>query len=487
MIETQERQRVVGIYTRISVDEDHDRLAVSRQAEDGRRDLERHPGMRLHDIYEDDDISGSGDQQRDDFERMLTDLRTGVINTVWGWDIDRFFRGLKEFVAFVDLCEQTGALVLWPSGSADFTTGEGIDDLEFRAMMARVELRKLKRRVRRRMVQNAEMGKWHGGGDDPYGYRKVLELTPNGKRRVVRLEVIPEEAEVIRFAAKEVLGGATLHSVVHALDAKGALTKRGKRWNSTSLKNTLTKAYISGRREHAPLENGKPRHRRGRITAEDCWPAIIDAETSDRLRSLLLDPGRDRRTKIGSNLLAGLIACGNCHTRMVMATRTKRRRYVCRSGNGFWGCGGTSVEAERAEQVVTDRLFALEEEGRLQSLLLGDMGDAVQRAQRDLEQVRALMRGLGARRAQGVPEAELEGERDVYRERERRALDVLHQASRRVDFPELQQGLRTAWQHLSVERRRALISAALSDRILVHPPQKRGQFDADRLEVHWKD
>src|SRR5689334_14781814 len=86
-VQSKDERWVGGIYTRISRDEEQERLGVQRQEEDGRTALGRRD-IPIHRVYEDNDISGSGEEERPDFEGLIADLRDGTINCIWSWDVD---------------------------------------------------------------------------------------------------------------------------------------------------------------------------------------------------------------------------------------------------------------------------------------------------------------------------------------------------------------------------------------------------------------
>src|SRR5207249_4335785 len=124
-------------------------------------------------------------------------------------------------------------------------------------------------RIRRKALELAQLGKVSGGGTRAFGFEDD------------RVTVREPEAKIIREGARRVLKGQSLRSICNDFNRRGYQTSAGKRWEQGSLSRMLQSARISGRREHY-----------GKVTAKAEWPAIIDAEQSDRLRALLSDPNR---------------------------------------------------------------------------------------------------------------------------------------------------------------------------------------------------
>lgn len=458
-----------GLYCRISHDERHDQLGVGRQEQDGRADLERR-GIPLHRAYVDDDISGSGLVARPAYDDLVCDLTNGTISVVWAWSLDRLTRGLRQFADLVELCEKAGARVIWQGGEANFASGEGIAELEFRGLMARSELRTLKGRVRRKQEELRQNGQWHGGRPS-YGYRQTKG--PDGK---VHLEIEEAEAAVIREAATRVLAGETVSRVAMDFDRRGIKTKNGSRWARNRLVTILTSARISGRVEHD-----------GQIIRDaEAWPAIIDTQSSDRLRRLLRSSGAARANP-RAHLLSGIATCGKCGTPLVCEVRQGRKRYVCRATVGFYGCGRLTVHAEPLEELVARTVIELYDSGKLGAILHGAQGEEITQAERDLAWVGDQLGDLARRRVRErlTPE-EVQAEREELLSQREQAQRVLDAAQRSLQLPALSRPLGGSWDQLQVHEQRVLLRAVL-DRVQVMPATKVGRgFDPSRVVIDWK-
>ncbi|MEU7381202.1 MULTISPECIES: recombinase family protein [unclassified Streptomyces] len=92
----------VGIYTRISKDDEAEGLGVARQEEDCRLHCAAR-GWEVARVYEDNDLSAYKRKAvRPEFRQMLEDLKAGLIDGVVAWDIDRFTRRPRELEAWID-------------------------------------------------------------------------------------------------------------------------------------------------------------------------------------------------------------------------------------------------------------------------------------------------------------------------------------------------------------------------------------------------
>src|SRR5215472_8124398 len=264
-----------GIYVRISIDDEGDGKGIARHLKVA-RSLARERGISVPDelVFDrDNDLSGSGEVYRPDYERMVEAVKSGQVDAVVTSEIERLQRGLKEYVEFYEAAEARGLLVVWEGGSANFATGEGIDALEDAAVSARKELRKIRRRVRRKHEELLQDGKYIGQ-HRVFGYRWDGGLV-----------IVEDEGELIREAVHRMLNGEALNAICRDWNQRGIRTVEGNTWGQRSLKRVLVSGRISGRRDYG-IAPGGGRLAGPRIVTEGDWPAIVDPELSDEVRTL---------------------------------------------------------------------------------------------------------------------------------------------------------------------------------------------------------
>src|SRR5260370_15655561 len=92
------------IYTRISRDDEGERLGVQRQEEDLRLEAKRR-GAVVRAVFEDNDLSGSGKVQRPAFDQLIRSIELRDVSLVLAWDLDRLSRGMKPFVPLYEADE----------------------------------------------------------------------------------------------------------------------------------------------------------------------------------------------------------------------------------------------------------------------------------------------------------------------------------------------------------------------------------------------
>jgi len=156
------------------------------------------------------------------------------------------------------------------------------------------------RRMQRQFQDRAENGEPHSFA--AFGYRRTVERDEHGKRTGAHDELDPEQAEVIRQAARLLLAGRSLRSTAAHLNDIGAPTPRGKPWQSATLRQVLLRERNAGRRVH-----------RGQVIGDGRWAPLYSADTHDRVLTLLTDPSRNTtNSNVPRHLLTGIAQCGLC-------------------------------------------------------------------------------------------------------------------------------------------------------------------------------
>ena len=302
---------MIALYLRISSDPYNLRAGVDRQMADCRQIAESR-GWSPVEVYEDNDRSAwSG--KRPAWEMMLADITAGRVTGVIAWDMDRLIRQPRDLERFLDVCAAARLTsVITAQGDIDLTSHDGQLHARILAAVAKKESDDKSRRVRRAKLDMSENGRWQGGRP-PFGYRAVGD----------RLEVVEEDAAVVREAAAWVLGGGSLRKLAQ----RGVGPKSQQGWRVTLLSKTIMGIGSGGRPGN--------------------WEPIIDEQTGADLRALLSDP--NRLTHRGSQLahwLQGLLVCGPCERAMKRSTINGKARYNCAH------CMRVSISATPVEEFV---------------------------------------------------------------------------------------------------------------------------------------
>lgn len=458
-----------GIYARISSDREGDNLAVSRQVADCEQ-LAKAKRWQVVERYVDSDISAYSGKRRPEYERLLEEIEAGLVEAVIVYHADRLHRHPRELEEFIDLCQRRQTKLATVSGEVDLATHDGQLIARIHGAVARKESDDKSRRIQRKHQELAHAGRVSGGGTRPFGYES--------DRRTIR----PDEAAIIRECAERFLAGDSLRSICADLNRRGITTATGKsEWNAQTLRRILGSGRISGQRDH---------HRE--IVAKAEWPAIITPAQTQRIRAKLADPERRTNRSARRYLLARLLNCGHCGTRLVARPRADgSRRYVCASGPGFGGCGKVTIVADPLERFIVEAVLHRLDSPELARSLNGNGGDPEGAEwQAQIEQAQAQLDELAQLWAEGeITRSEWLAARPPIEKRltmAKKRLAALNRTTTLTAHIGNADELRERWQEMNLTRQQQIVAAVL-DHVDVGPGRRGyNRFDPSRLAPVWR-
>ena len=187
--------------------------------------------LALPEGYDDGGFSGSG-LQRPALCRLLCDIEEGLIDTLVVYKIDRLTRSLMDFMRLLEVFEHRGIALVSVSQAFDSSSSMGRMILNVLLTFSQFERELITERVRDSIRSRKAHGETHGSRA-PIGYRRLI-----GKR----LEIVPEEAEIVRFIFDEFLRTRKYTTVIEAVRQAGFKTvekpmKSGKTYGGNFLEH----------------------------------------------------------------------------------------------------------------------------------------------------------------------------------------------------------------------------------------------------------
>ena len=288
--------------------------------------ISNNPDWEMVDIYADEGITGTSVEKREDFQRMIKDCRKGKIDRILVKSISRFARNTKDCLAAVRELKELGVSVQFEE--------QGIDTSKVSSEMVTAIMASLAQKGSESISSNVRWGVQKRMEDGTY----VASSAPYGYRLVnLRLEIQPEEAEIVRWIFQQYLAGANVNEITKELNTRSA--GNNHKWYKTAVTYILSneryigdclwqKCYMTST---IPARQVINRGEKTQYYVEGKHPAIIDKDTfyaAQRLR-------KQRRTTNGSatgaaySILTGRILCGKCGA----AFRRKNWRGISR-----WSC-----------------------------------------------------------------------------------------------------------------------------------------------------
>ena len=445
-------------------------------------------GWDIEGVYIDDGRSAwRQGVRRDDFERMLTNVRASRIDAIVSWQMDRLLRRVEDASAIIAIAKQHETIIANVDGALDLSTAAGRKKFYDLAVAAEYASDLSSERLRLKHAALAADGKF-SGGTRPFGYdlEEYVYTDHTGRHIKYRLVLNAAEAAVIEAAAKAVLEGRSVTSITKEWAAGNVRSTRGRLFRYGDVKELLVSPRIAGLRS----TDGKL------VKAE--WEPIITRELHEKLKAIL-GPPRQRGSNQGtarSYLLTGFVVCGICGTPL-RSHRSKsnretepQRRYICdpRDGGGY--------HVKRLASVVEEHVV-WELLGELPRKLL----EATRRAPEHWESLGRLLtaRQTAEDRLEGLEDLLADGllDRSGYVRQRRRLKGKLEELDQQIAHVRAQaprrrlrggymHELQAEWDALDLEEQRSLLADHI-ERIVVKPVGPgRKRMDPDSVEIIWR-
>ncbi|MER7152100.1 recombinase family protein [Streptomyces lydicus] len=470
----------LGGYARISLDKDGEELGVERQRRDYRQVAGVRPGWEVARDYTDNDVSAfKRNVVRPEFERLLADLESGVLDGVIAYDLDRLARQPRDLERLIDVFEDRPELVFCTiTNDIDLSTSDGRTMARVMVAFANKASADTGRRVARKHRELADAGK-NGGGFPPFGWKSD------------RVTIDPEQAALITKAHEALLAGTRLSTITAEWQKKGIQTSRntGKPITRVALKGILRNPRLAGFRavkgEKHIGADGKPVMG---LWEPICTPARLDAVAAvlDGVKS------RYQKNNLSNNhkyLLSGILRCSECSTRMMANMRSSwkegskgsRFTYRCPAAKDG-GCGKVSRAGEPLDLHIINLIHDAEARLKAPASEPAEWAGAARLAEVEQE-IGALVSAMNAKKisaATAIAMLEpLEKERDdLTYEHSRHAVEQMKVSAATVDLSE-------EFERLPIERQRAVVLKHIKA-IMVQPAGRGARkFNPDLLDVVW--
>lgn len=309
------------------------------------------------------------------FEASLEDLKAGRapngehIDGLIVYDIDRLTREPRHLEDAIETVEHYHRPIIDITGTLDLLTDNGRAMARVIVAIANKQSADTARRVTRKHKAMQQRG-IPAGGPRPFGWQK--------DRRTLE----PEEAALIKSAARRVIEGGTWYGIVAEWNREGVPTTQGKTWSVRVLQEVLSNPRVCGYRSHTVREfnpdtgkekisvltvygeDGEPvigQHQE--ILSVEEWQAVCDVISSRAVR------GSGHNTR--KYLCVGTFRCGkdDCgrKLRSMKAAPSHGKPegffyYMCPGKATGAGCGGISISGPDADELVRKLVIAHYEE-----------------------------------------------------------------------------------------------------------------------------
>ena len=363
-----------GAYLRISDDPNKLLRGTDRQKADVQQKCRQLSWGKIAKVYTENDTSAFKKKRvqfkdgsvgyrnvRPEFQQMMLDLASGVIDGIVVYDQDRLLRQPRDLEDLIDLVENLRVPVAGVTGMIDLLTSSGRMVARMMAAMAIKSSEDTSRRVARAAVADAKAGTVVRGGPRRYGWES------DG------ITLVPAEAKLLLEIRDLVLAGDSASTIALELQRRGVPTVTGAKWTGTTVNTLMRSPRLGGIRSYQGVFQGpkKPTVNQWWVRAVHVdgeyvmgpWTPLMSVEEWEALQHALdsqMNGGGPRGGGNGGHgrgnpkhLLTGLAVCGNCGGKMVGRVMRGRPCYGCRPKD-LGGCNAVSRNLPKVDALILE-------------------------------------------------------------------------------------------------------------------------------------
>ena len=331
--------------------------------------------------YIDRAMTGRNDN-REEFQRMLSDCSKGWFQCIIVWKVDRFGRNREEITFNKYHCKKHGVRVEYVAENLPDSPESVILESVLEGMAEYYSLQ-LSQNIRRGLLESAKKHKVICG-NLPLGYKTATDGT---------YEIDPDAAPTVRMIFDMYAGGQTMAQIVYHLNSHGYRTKKGKSYTKNSLPKILSNEKYIGVYAFKDV-----------IRDEDAIPAIIDKEVFAKVQEML--KVNRKQPKHGWHytdfLLTDKLFCGHCGKPMIGESGygkkgVKYNYYKCSTRKkDHNACRKNPIRQDRIEPLVLEKVKELLDDPDFMENVAEDTWQFYLQTDNDREQVEQLQRELQA-------------------------------------------------------------------------------------------
>ena len=260
-------------------------------------------------------VSGDSIASRPQMQAMLAEITEGKYSGVIVVEIERLARGdtIDQGVV-AQAFRQSDTKIITPIKTYDPSNEFDEEYFEFSLFMSRREYKTIKRRMQAGRLASVKEGNYIGNGT-PYGYRKI---NPDSKTHT--LEIVPEQAEIIKMIYNLYLSGKGAKFIASELNRMGIKPQKAEYWESPSIKKILSNPIYCGKLQWKTKSSGN-------AVYDGLHKAIISEKTFNDVQYKMKN-NPSAQLHLNDKLLNyyhGILYCKNCGHQM-------KRRYIENTG-----------------------------------------------------------------------------------------------------------------------------------------------------------
>lgn len=336
-----------ALYIRVSTPEQKKHGYSMEAQEEKLRAFSTAKDFHVSKVYADGGFSGAK-LERPALLDMIQDIEDNKIDVVLVYKLDRLSRSQKNTMHLIeDVFLKNKVDFISMQESFDTTTSFGRAMIGILSVFAQLERDNITERMAMGKLERVKRGFYMGGGAFPFGY-KYDEYTGE-------LNIVEEEAIIVRRMFELFLSGSTINSIVNQLSAE--FPSYSKTFMDSTVRRRLSSEYYVGRQKYqGKVYNAK-------------HEAIISQSDYDEVQKMLAARPHSNAFQ-HTYLFSGIAICKKCghayngyeSSHKVKNKVYKYQYYRCsaqtwkfKKKNG-WCCSAKSIRCETFDQKIIEEI-----------------------------------------------------------------------------------------------------------------------------------
>lgn len=347
----QEARLRVCAYCRVSSNSNEQMESFETQVNYYTKYINSRPEWEFANVYADGGISGTGREQRTEFNKLLKDCEHGKIDLIITKSISRFARNTADCLEVVRFLKSLGVAVYFERENINTMDAESELILSVLSSIAQEESRSISENIRWSVQKRFRQGKVRVTTSRFLGY----DSDEKGE-----LVINPAEAEIVKRIFREYIAGNSIREIKKGLEGDGVKTATGlAKWPEATLRGILTNEKYYGdallQKTYTPdnLTHKKKRNK-GEVPlyhVKANHEPIISKEEFEQVQKLMAERAAEygnlpeyREKYARQYAFSGRIICGSCGA--VFKRRTWNTKL--RSKQIVWQCS-TYIKEGKAQ------------------------------------------------------------------------------------------------------------------------------------------
>lgn len=221
----------VAAYCRVSTDSDEQMNSYQAQVHHYTDLIKKNKEWEFVDIYADSGISGTQSDNRDEFQRMISDANNGLIDIIITKSISRFARNTMDTLKYVRMLKDENIAIIFEK--------ENINTLTMNGEMLLTILSSLEQQESESLSANTKMGlKMKMKRGELVGQASCLGYDYDKEKK--KLITNEEEAKIVKYIFNRYTSGIGCFVLARELTEMGAKTKKGNiTWSDSSVRGII--------------------------------------------------------------------------------------------------------------------------------------------------------------------------------------------------------------------------------------------------------